>query len=160
MRLRSFLPHVLLTLLLLCGLAACKKKKTDDPAPKPTASYQMNGQPVSCEVRSILSTDSGYDFLEVICVTTPQPAGGPETLHVLFSKESSQPAAEYELINIGLYNSANTVGRAFTPEAGSVTANNDGSFSGTFSGRRRELAGTIYQQDYVVSAGTFKNVKP
>ncbi|MBG8554183.1 hypothetical protein [Hymenobacter guriensis] len=146
--------------LLLWNAAACSSKKNDEPTPAPTASYQLNGQQVTCQVRAAASTDAGYDYLEMICTTTPQPTSGAETLHVLFYKASSSPNTAYEVADIFFKNSDHPQDAPFDNDMATLEPNSDGSFSGSFSGRRTELAGTIYQKDYVLTAGTFANVRP
>ncbi|TGE07612.1 hypothetical protein [Hymenobacter fodinae] len=156
MRLRYF-TLLFLNVLLLLSVAGCTKK--EEAEPKPTASYQINDQLVNCQVSTTHESNGGYDYLEIHLTSSPQPSSGPEVLKLYFYKLSGQPVAAYELADIVLYDSANPKGAPFDNDEAILTQAADGSFSGTFQGRRSVLVGFVNQKDYVLSAGVFSKAR-
>lgn len=158
MRLPFFL-NLLLAFVLLSA-TACSNKKQDDPTPTPTGSYRLNGNLVNCQVRADYSSAAGYDYLDIYLDTTPQPAGGTETMRLAFYKASSRPNTDYEIGDIIIYDSAHPQGTPFLDDAAAIAPTTNGGFSGTFSGQRSIATGTIYQQNFVLTAGVFADVRP
>lgn len=164
-----FLTRLLLSATFLLLGAGCTKKTDPQPAVG-TGSYQLatyqhvdghrESRQVGGEARTVVTSDTGYDYLEVWLTTTPQPASGPETLKLHFHKPLQRPSSAYEFVEMVVYNSIWPKGRAFENEAVTLVAGPDGSFSGTFSGSTTELAGFNVQKDFNLTNGIFTNARP
>ncbi|MGI4873411.1 MAG: hypothetical protein ACRYFX_19810 [Janthinobacterium lividum] len=161
-------PYSLLApALLLTSLLACSKKQEEvTPAEvKNTASYNYDGQVVSCIAKqaAIASQAPGYDYLRVTMTTSPAPSSGPEYLQLAFRRPTGQPATTYLPVSEStvLYNSANPQGLTFQFLLANRTFEESGSVSGTFYGEARTLVpGGTYTVAHTLSSGTFTNVQP
>jgi hypothetical protein len=166
-----FSSLVVATFLVLC--AGCSKK-TDPDAPtvplSSAGSYDLNSRisssgavanrRITAQVRTITTSDNLNDQMEVRLITTPQPATGEEHILLTFSKGKGQPATAYRYFGGSYYTSAAQYGSLLTNDVATIVPTNDGGFSGTFSAKRSEQAGTPNQTDYTLTNGVFTNVRP
>ena len=167
-----FFHSPLLALALLAGTLGCSKQT--DPAPAlvtGTSSYELTSRQVTSslvtsrqvngQAHVIASQDAGYDFLEVQLTTTPQPASGPETLKLYFSRQTGQPTTAYQLDDIVMYDHAKLQGSPFENDVATIVATSNGGFSGTFSGTLGHLTGGfINDWYYTLEKGVFTNARP
>ena len=118
---------------LLLSTVGCSKK--DDPGAKPTANtgrYLSDGRLVTCTATVDLYTNAGRNFLTVDLTTTPQPAGGKETLRLIYIKDPSEPVSAYLLAQMQLFNSG-AISVLYNAAAFTLIPTSRGGFSGTFS---------------------------
>ena len=157
MNLRLLATPLLATGLLLSTLG-CSKKEDAKPTAN-TGSYKIGGQLKTCQVVTQASLiGNGQNYLSVQLTTTPQPANGPEVLHVDFMKNESQPFTAYHVQAITLFNSG-VISARFSKEAATLTSTSSG-LSGTFSsiGNYTFLTSTGVPPD--LTDGIFTNVQP
>ncbi|MGI4863058.1 MAG: hypothetical protein ACRYFZ_03990 [Janthinobacterium lividum] len=144
--------------LLLLGTLGCSKKE-EEAEPIGTGSYKLDGRTINCQAQAYLSTGtnaggSPYDYLEVQLTTTPQPASGPEVLHLYLGRPSVYPNSTYWLTSLELRNSANPSGMPFGRDNSTLSTGSNNRFSGTFAARN------IYYTTTLISDGVFTNAHP
>ena len=159
-----FLPAVLLT------TTSCHREAPAPAAPVANGRYRLDTLPLSSgqtttrsvtgEARAILSSDPGYDYVEVHVVAVPQPATGAADLTVSFSKRRGQPTTAYAVDNIRLDDHDQLKGVSFQAVTGTLVSTGNGGVSGTFSGRYTSLSGFVQQVDYTLADGVFTDARP
>jgi hypothetical protein len=150
------------TALLLVGLGtACSKK--EEPQPVTSASYEFDGQVRTCQASQSVVPYSGYDFLTISLVATPQPASGPETLYITLRRPTGQPSSAYEYLPDSKIVAQTSSGLQTYPisHRSPLPAFTSSGISGTFSGEvLASLSSGTVTTVHTIKAGTYTNVQP
>lgn len=163
---RLLTTPLLAATLLLSTLGCAKKEETPAPAPMPTPvgtgtdSYKLDTQALTCQARTTTSTSTSggitREYVNVDLLTTPAPASGEQRRLLTYSRTS--PSAAYQFSEATLFEKNTvTLSGGFTGTSGRVTANGDGSFSGTFAAQDKGLIPMAYQ---TITAGSFTQARP
>ena len=130
-----FSPRLLSTLFagLLLSTLGCIKEPVNVSG---TGSYKLNNAErhyvAQGDIAFPTRLNQVYDELSIHLLTTPEPATGPESLTLTFSKLRSQPATAYQALTM-TYRTAG--GTQATYPLHAVTLQEDGNkFAGTFAG--------------------------
>jgi hypothetical protein len=153
---RRLFPAVLAAGLLLSPLGCI----TEPPLPvNGTGSYALDGVVRTCVVQADLTYpalgNQPLDQLDVVLLTTPEPATGPEAVALTFSKFQGQPPTAYELKAMRYQTAAGLV--ATFPQPTVALQETNGSYAGTFAGTASSSTTT---PPLVLTAGTFAEVRP
>jgi len=164
MTLRLLTTPLLAAGLLLSTLGCAKKEETPTPTPVSTGlstgSYKLDTQALTCQARATTSTFTNgsitREYVNVELFTIPVPASGEQRLLLTYSRTS--PSAPYQFSEATLFEKNTvTLSGGFTGTSGAVTANADGSFSGTFAAKDAGKIPAAYQE---ITAGSFSRARP
>jgi hypothetical protein len=147
----------------LLSTLACSKNS--EPAPTGAiGSYQLDNATVICQATaSVTTATSGgisIDYLTIDLFTNPQPATGPQLLHLYFVKPNVQNNNTYTLSDITFMPTSSSLPYAFSVDGASLTTTSNGGFSGTFSGKIFKPGGIAPGPYTTITSGTFTNVRP
>ena len=122
-----------------------------------TGSYKLNGVERRCEAQGDISfparMNQVYDQLSINLSTTPEPATGPESVVLTFSKLRSQPATSYQLQTM-TYRTASGIDATYPVSTVALQEDRD-KYAGTFAAA--SPAGTTPPQ-LDITDGTFAGV--
>lgn len=135
----------------------CSKKEAASPAPN-TGSFQLDGTSLSGHVTATRTAGSigttFYDWL-YLDLALPQPTKGVDRVRLLLYKVPGSPASTYLLHNLTVYPGGyNFAGTSFT-----LTAAEDGSLSGSFTGRVQASSSSIPGPYTTITNGVFTTVR-
>jgi hypothetical protein len=151
-----FTTPVLATVVFLSA-GGCSKKEAASPAPN-TGSFQLDGTSLRGQITATRTAGSigttFYDWL-YLDLALPQPPKGVERVRLLLYKAPGAPASSYLLHNLTVYPGGyNFAGTSFT-----LTAAEDGSLSGSFTGRVQASSSSIPGPYTNITNGVFTKVK-
>jgi hypothetical protein len=153
---RRFTTPVVATAVFL-SVFGCSKKETASPAPN-SASFQLDGTPLSGRVTATPTAGSIgttlYDWL-FLDLALPPSANGVDRVRLFLYKVPGSAASTYLLHNLTVYPGGyNFAGTSFT-----LTAAEDGSLSGSFTGRVQASSSSIPGPYTAITNGVFTAVK-
>jgi hypothetical protein len=125
-----------------------------------TGSYKLDAQALTCQAQATTSTSTTggvtREFVNVDLITMPAPASGQQRLLLTYYRTS--PSAPYQFSEATLFEKGTvTLSGGFTGTSGTVTANADGSFAGTFAAQDAGKVPTAYQ---AITASSFFHARP
>lgn len=152
---RLTFPIVATTLFL--SAIGCSKKESAAPASN-TASFQVDGTSLSSQVTATPTAGSigttFYDWL-YLDLAVPQATQGVNRVRLLLYKVPGAPVSTYLLNNLTVYPGGyNFAGTSFT-----LKVEEDGSLSGSFSGRVQASSSSIPGPYTTITNGEFTRVR-
>lgn len=156
------MKRLLLACLLLHPLGCAKK---EDAVVSNVGSYTLDGTLISCQAKATVSSSAPgnvpvYDYLEIDLTTTPEPASGPQVAKLYFLKPTGQPSSAYVALDFPLYVKGSTSPYYFSNNLASFTPTSGGGFTGSFSAKIYNAAGSAPAPYFSITNGVFTDVRP
>jgi hypothetical protein len=157
-----FINKLLLVTALLVVLMSCSKKQDASPAAN-TGSFQLDGTPVVSNAKATRSAgsigSSRYDFINLELTTSTKEADKVRQINLLLYKVPGASDATCALHSISVYTGGNGSPYNFAPTDFKLTADEEGSFSGSFAGRVSVSSSSISGPYTTIANGVFTKVR-